>query len=115
MTIEQFQQLIDKYRGIRAIQKFTTDVPDIRFGIQDKYVAAIYQAQHNSIKFTFRVGYTGGLIKNFNAQPVVNAIPHPELKGMFIVTIDNNAFSTEVLELLGEAVQRALNKFFQTY
>lgn len=113
MTLQQFKLLVNIHRSDGyALAGFETETPDYRFGIKDKKIAMIYKVQANSIIFTFRVGLTSLLIKKFN-ELGAHAIQHPELRDMFLVTIDNDAFSKEMIGLLEESIIRALRKFYQ--
>lgn len=113
MTLEEFQQLVNKHRPTGyALGEFETGTPDYRFGIKDKKIAMIYKVQANSVVFTFRVGLTTLLIDKFNKLGA-HAVDHDSLDNMFLVTIDNDAFSDEMISLIEKSIVKALNKFYQ--
>ncbi len=114
MTLEQFTNLVEKYRKDgRAFKKFTPDTNDVRFGIQNKSLAMIYKQQKASVVFTFRVGLISSFIKKFQALGA-EAAPHSSLEGMFTVTIHDEGFSPEINQLLEECVSKAMSKFYQS-
>lgn len=115
MTLDEFKDLVNKHRPVGyAFGEFKTDTPDYRFGNPQQAVAMIYKAQTSSVVFTFRVGFTQLLIDKFNQLGAL-AKKHPDknIKDMFLVTIDKNAFSEEMLALLEESIVRALRQFYQ--
>lgn len=113
MTLEEFKKLVNKHRPTGyALGEFRTDIDDYRFGIKDKKIAIIYKAQVNSVVFTFRVGLTTLLIDKFNKLGAY-AVDHDSLDNMFLVTIDNDAFSDEMIALIEKSIVKALNKFYQ--
>lgn len=115
MTLEEFQQLVNKHRPTGyALGEFETGTPDYRFGNQNQTVAMIYGENKNSVKLTFRVGLTQLLIDQFNTLGA-RAKKHPvkTLNNMFEVTIDKDAFSEEMIALIEKSIVKALNKFYQ--
>ena len=113
MTLDEFKDLVNNHRPVGyALGEFKTDTPDYRFGNPSRTVAMIYKNQVNSVVFSFRVGLTTLLINKFNKLGA-HAVKHDSLDNMFLVTIDKNAFSEEMLALLEESIVRALRQFYQ--
>ena len=115
MNIDTFTALIRNHAGIRPLLRYETDVPDYRFGIPETYVAASFEQNGQSTVFEFRIGYLSGMLKKFNALAGVNAVPHATNLDMLVVTVNNNAFTEPVNNVLDECARKAVSKYFQTH
>lgn len=115
MNIEQLTDLVTKHRGLRPLQRYTTDVPDYRFGIPETYVAITFEQNGQSTVFEFRIGFINGMITKLNQLSGVNAVPHHTSQDMLIVTINNSAFNDDVNELLDDCTRKAVEKFFRQH
>jgi hypothetical protein len=115
MNIDTFTNLVRSHAGIRPLLRYETDVPDYRFGSQQKTVAVSFEQNSQSTKFEFRIGYLNGMIKKFNELVDVKAYPHDSNKDMLVVTIRNNAFTDQVITVLDECARKAVNKYFQAH
>jgi hypothetical protein len=117
MDIQQFTALIQKLCQEQMqpnLLRYETDVPDYRFGIPDKYVAVSFEQNNTSTIFEFRVGLTTLLIDKFNQLPGANAVNHATSKDMFKVTINNDNFSQEIMNIIEKSCLKAISRFFQS-
>ncbi len=115
MDIHSFTEIMNQAESEQKVRlnRYATNVQDIRFGIRDTYVAASFEQNGTSTVMEFRVGDIKRLIEKFNSLPGVSARPHTSSKNMFEVRINNVSFTDDVIALINICASRAVSQYRQ--
>ncbi len=113
MNIENFTEIVKQAETSEQVRliHYKTDVVDYRFGRPEKYVAISFEKNAQSTVMEFRIGFTGGFIKKFNALTGVHASPHNTSPDMFVVRVENEHFNSDVEKLVIDCINRSVRKF----